>query len=220
MELWTSSLHLLVGRTWTAVSFSLRRRRRTHTSRRRLYKLLKTAISSFIMEKVKRAVDDMNWEACQQIGKLAFGATLVTILVFINNDVHQLVKCIMESPIDRTTFAPPPINCTSREIGQGIRLRVDVCEPPVIAIYINDAILRSYSGPNATAFNGWLHQCYTTNYPKACPIQITPKCPHYIAFGDDAALCYHNHQFAYLVIGGFQFSKRESVDLIAFITET
>jgi hypothetical protein len=172
------------------------------------------------MEQAKQLERSFSWEAFLQCCKLAFGAILVTILVLINSDIHRLVDCLITNPIDHTIVAPPSINCTSLSIGYALRpkIRVDVCDPPMVAIYVNDSILRAYSGLDASALFEWMNRCYRTNYLKACPVFSTVVCPHYIPHSD-VGLCYYNNVFSYIVIGGVRFSHRESLDLLTFIIQ-
>jgi hypothetical protein len=169
------------------------------------------------MESTNRLIKTGNWEAFLQVCQLGFGLTMVAILILIDSDIQRLVDCLLNKPIDRTYLAPPPINCTSLDIQYDLKIRVDVCEPAVVAIYVNNSVLRSYSGQNATDLVDWLSRCYRTNYLRACPVFSTVTCPHFISHSD-AGICYYNHQFAYFVISGFRFSRRESLDLIRFIT--
>jgi hypothetical protein len=167
-----------------------------------------------VMEEVKRTI---NWETFIEFCRAGFGVTILIMLIFINSDIHKLVGCLMATPIDRVTLAPPSVNCTSANIGHDLNIRVDLCVPPTVAVYVNNSILRSYSGPDADALLEWINRCYRTSYLKACPVYSTPTCPHYVPHSD-AGICYYNNLFAYIVLGGFRFSRNESLDLITFLT--
>jgi hypothetical protein len=169
------------------------------------------------MEEAKRFQRAINWEAFLQSCQLIFGVAMVTVLILINADIRQLVDCLLKAPIDRTFLAPAPLNCTRLDSHYDLKIRVDVCDPAVIAIYVNNSVLRSYSGRNATGLVDWLNRCYRSDYLKACPVYSTVTCPHYIPHAD-AGICYYNNQLEYFAISDFRFSRRESFDLLTFIT--
>lgn len=157
----------------------------------------------------------ISWEAGREAVKLLCGASVLIVLMFINSDIHLIAT--NPSSLDHVVWAPPTVNCTSGEIDPMLKIRVDVCEPPSIAIYLDKSILRAYSGRNAGEFVEWLRRCIGPNFRKDCSVRPTKFCPQYVPYAD-SGLCYHSDfSLSFLVIGRFRFSKEESEKVIHYI---
>ena len=118
-------------------------------------------------------------ELFKQCIKLALGATALVVLVLINSNIHQMVLCLMRAPIDKVMVSPPPLmpNCTSHTFRHGLDLRVDVCrgeETGMVAFYLENAILRSYSLEDSTRLVDWLRRCTAPPSFPQLPVPFTP----------------------------------------------
>ena len=160
-------------------------------------------------------------EPLKQSIKLGLGAMALIVLVLINSNIHELVLCLMKNPIDKVVVAPPSLspNCTSRSFRHG--LAVDICQgedTSMVAFYLKDTILRSYSDAEATRLVDWLRRCTGPDYRQACPLypSSNPKCPSYSLLNSLDYIC-HLNDSSYLVINRFPFMKKESKDVIAFL---
>ena len=154
----------------------------------------------------------LTMEGIKQSAKFGIGVTALIILMFINSNIHQLVVCLMRSPVDSVIIAPPA-NCTSNIFNYGLELKVDLCDTAII-FYIDKKLLRSFEREEATAFKDWLRRC-TSQHP--CPVTSSDaQCPAMSAFTESDYLCFDNNR-DYLVINGFRLIHYESIDVIKFI---
>ncbi len=172
------------------------------------------------VEMERRPERDVGWEVCKQACKLVFGAAIITVLAIMNANLHQLLLCVMRSPLENIAIIPidhvisPPINCTSHHINPQLKLRLEICDPPAIRLVIDSNVLRTYSGSDALVFADWLRRCLL--YP--CPTYMSSVCPRYVPYSD-AVLCFDDDGFDFLVINGLKFPHAESVELITYIVD-
>ena len=164
-------------------------------------------------------------ELFKQRIKLALGATALVVLVLINSNIHQMVLCLMRAPLDKVMVSPPPLmpNCTRHTFRHGLDLRVDVCrgeETGMVAFYLENAILRSYSLEDSTRLVDWLRRCTGHDFLLVCPLYSSsmPDCTYYSPLNPNDFICYRNTTM-YLVINRFRFSKKESMNVLAFILQ-
>ena len=186
--------------------------------------------------RVKKRVEPL--EVCQEVVKAGLGLMIVAVLAIINNNIHELVLCAMRIPAVPVPLSPippptvtssvvPGVNCTSKTFTQSLRLRVDVChqslsssDPPVVAFYIEDSVLRVFSGDETPEFVAWLRRCTGDNYRKACLIYNGGKNKNcnFAPLDQWNHICYSDtKEFNYLVIDGFRLYKEESLECIDFI---
>ena len=165
---------------------------------------------------------------CKQVVKLGFGATALVTLALINSNIHQMVLCLMKTPVDRAMVAPPAAipNCSSRTFHHGLDLRVDVCRgeaSDVVVFYLENTLLRTFSVDDSPQFVEWLRRCAGQEPQKACPLYATDnsQCPFYAPFTREDYVCYCNHTLGldHLVINGFRLMRLESRDVVSYIID-
>jgi hypothetical protein len=170
---------------------------------------------------------------CKQIAKFALSASALIVLVVINHNVHQLLQCMLQQPIDSiitppsTTNSVPGVNCTSEVLQTGIQLRIDVCvsnrqlnEAPVISLYLNKTILRVYSETDTKVLVDLLRRCTGKDFERSCQLFKNDKgpCWFYAQLNKWDHICYSEYLiFDYFVINGLRLFKKESVLLLEII---
>ena len=142
----------------------------------------------------------------EPVFKLLFGVTALIVLAFINNNIHQLVDCFLQTQLEQSAVSP---KCSTQQINEGLDIRIEQC-PDEISIYLNEAILRSIHGPDTPEFVHWLDNCY----PNAT---LCPSFANGVSRHLNSSLYYTDTRFDYLCIDGFLFSHTESVAIITFL---
>lgn len=164
-------------------------------------------------------VSNDNANVIHHVLKTSLTTVIIVILAFMNSNLHDLVKCLMvpqhvthvsSAPI----VAPPPSNCSTRTFDFGTVLRMDICRydgRPVIDIYMDNAMLRSFEGDSAVSFTEWVYRCTTSDPLTYCPLRSTVQCPHYTAFGSDSiCLSLGNLTAKYMELNGHRFKPPPS----------